>query len=114
MLEEQEEAFCSNPHRAQSVALAKPVKAHDATVGGTVAALMRQQEHKKAPLRTRLLERYRALTEDVKEGGSPMPIVVGADGVGVRMERAETYRIVEVGDEVAEGMRLGETGMGVV
>lgn len=39
VVEEQgEEACYSNPHRVQSVALARVVDAHDATVGGMVAA----------------------------------------------------------------------------
>lgn len=37
VLKEQKEACCSNLHREQSVALAKPVDAHDATTGGMVA-----------------------------------------------------------------------------
>lgn len=52
-MEEQEEACCSNLHRMQDVALARPVDAHDVTIGGMVAAQVGKQEHKLTLLRIR-------------------------------------------------------------
>lgn len=113
---EQEEAYCSNLHRAQRVALARPVDVHDAKVGGMVAAQKREQEHKVALPRIRGLGKlYRPPTGGGREGGSPMSIVVGADGVGIRMGRG---RIAAVGADVlameVESMRLGATSKRVI
>lgn len=112
---EREEAYCDNLHRAQSVALARPVDVHDAKFGGMVAAQRQRRGHKVALPRIRGLGKlYRQPTGGGKEGGSLMSIVVGADGIEVRMVMAEKRRIVGVEADVlavvVESMRLGALG----
>ena len=49
-MEEQEEACCGNLHRAQNVALARALYAHDVTVAGMVVVQRVAQEYRLAQL----------------------------------------------------------------